>query len=107
MISLSLLSVGVAILIAAVAIMSMIATQDPRLIPATVNPFGANFGFDPSSDTLAHGHHAEQTMNGDWKSVELNSLFRVEELLDALEASNATKTEVELAGEDKFTVRWR
>ena len=51
MITLSLLSLGVVILLAAVTVLSVVATQHPALQPATVNPFGPSSGHNPA-DTL-------------------------------------------------------
>lgn len=106
MMTLSMLSLGLVILLAAITVLSVVATQ-PTLRPV---PCGSSFGFEPtaptSADTLQNARHSEQTL-GDWHTADLHSLFEVETLLDSLEASNATKTEVELASNDHFVVRWR
>ena len=107
MITLTMLSLGVMILIAAMTAFSVVATQHPSLQPATVNPFGPVFGHDTSSETLPNSLSCENTLNGDWQTLELNRLCDVEDLLDSLEACHASKTELELTSNDRFTVRWR
>jgi hypothetical protein len=105
MITISLLSLGLVILLASVTVLSVIATRHPALMPATVNPFGPSIGVD-AADTLNVGSHAETTLAGDRQAAELNRLSDVEELLDTLEATHH-RAELEIAGNDRFTVRWR
>jgi hypothetical protein len=105
MITLSMLSLGVVILLAAITVLSVVATQHPALQPATVDPFGPSIGLD-ASETLPTAMHSEGTLTGDWHTLELNRLSDVEDLMDTLEACHA-RAEVEIAGNERFTVRWR
>lgn len=107
MIALSMLSLGVLILLAAMTAFSVVAMQHSSLQPATVNPFGPVLGHDTTSETLTNSVSCENTLNGDWHSVELHRLCDVEDMLDNLEACHAAKTELEFTANDRFTVRWR
>ncbi len=107
MITIPMLSLGVVILLAAITILSVVATSG-RPSPAAVtfsgtgscNPYGI------SSDTLPLGG-GEGTLAGDWHSQELTRLSDVEALLDTLEARHVSKTELQINGNNRFTVRWR
>jgi hypothetical protein len=104
-ITLSMLSLGLALLLAAITVMNMVASHQPILQPAG----GGTFGFDPTafspSDTMTH-NYADNTLS-EWHTADLHRLCDVESLLDTLEASHAAKTEVHFAGNDHFIVRWR
>ena len=105
MITLSMLSLGVVILLAAITVLSVVATQHPALQPASVNPFGPSIGLE-NSDTLPTSLRGENTLAGDWHTIELNRLSDVEDLLDTLETCHA-QAELEITSNDQFTVRWR
>lgn len=108
MITLSILSLSIVILLAAITIFSVVVTQSPALVPASS---GTVIGFDfhgrTAADTLELTGHAETTLNGDWNIVNLNRLCDVECLLDSLEASQVNNTEVDFVSNNRFIVRWR
>ena len=104
MMTLTFITIGMAILMATVTVLNVAATR-PSLQPATVNPFGPSLN-DFCADTMPVGSYAEITLTGDWQSVELNRRCDAEALLDTLEA-NHHRGELEIVGNDCFTVRWR
>lgn len=86
---------------AALAILNAVATHDPALLPATVNPFAVGT-LDAANDTMPTG----ETMDGDWQMNEVCQLHEAEEMLDWLENHNIRHRELTCFG-NKFQVRWR
>ena len=96
-----------ALLTIAAAMVFVVATRHPSLLPGTVHPFAPSS--DPAADTISSEvmESTVLTETGDWKLVTLNRLCDVEELLDCLEASNVAEREVHTFGNNTFAVRWR
>ncbi len=108
MFTLTLLAATLTVTVVGLAILCIVATNDPTLIPATVNPFGGISHFsDPSAVTMPSSHSHESTMLGDWQTVELNRLSEVEDLLDSLENSSVRHREFQVLNNNTFVVRWR
>jgi hypothetical protein len=99
MIAFSMLAAGIALVLAVAMIMSVAMTRD-----AAVTAIG---GLTIPATAATPLTSPADRSDAEWKMIELNDIFKVEALLDTLEASNATKTEVEMTADDKFTVRWR
>jgi|GEM_PF-6338979 len=106
MLSLTILSLTIALTLASLAILCVVATRDSVLSPAMVNPFCTPTITDPTSETMAISS-MDNTLAGDWQMVELSNLTHVEDLLDNLEIHNIRHKEVEILGNDKFVVRRR
>ncbi len=88
------------------AVLSVVATRDSALMPATVNPFSTADHCPSSADTLPNATYATATLTGDWKTTEVQSLHQVEDVLDWLENHNVRQTELQ-RDDGKFVVRWR
>ena len=105
MLTITLLASTVVLTLIGLAVLCVVATREAYQ-PATVGFNSGVFTPDAACDT-ATGQRSEGTLAGDWRMAEVNSLSRAEEMLDQLEACRVQTTELEIAGNDKFIVRWR
>lgn len=106
MIAISLLTLGALILLATLTILCVTTSRQLGLQPAVVDPFGQVIPSDFGHDTLPNSAAEQVTLAEPWHSVELERLCDVEEVLDVLEANHA-RGELVIAGNNRFTVRWR
>jgi hypothetical protein len=88
------------------AILYAVATSDPALMPATVNPFGSPRVSDPAADTLELANATAATLTGDWHTNEVKSLREAEDVLDWLENHHVRHAEMTNAN-GMFQIRWR
>ena len=105
MLTITLLASTVVVTLIGLAVLCVVATRESYQ-PATVGFSSGVFSTDAAADT-ATAERSEGTLAGDWKMAEVSSLYLAEEMLDQLEANRAHTTELEIAGNDKFIVRWR
>jgi hypothetical protein len=105
MLTITLLATATAAAVLAVVVLCVVATRESYQ-PATVGFASGVVSTDLAADTVT-GERSEGTLAGDWKMVEVNSLAVAEQMLDQLEVCRVNTTELEIAGNDKFIVRWR
>jgi hypothetical protein len=106
MLILPLMAAMLSVTLIGMAILCVVATRNPVLAPASGSFLTPAFPADPHADTLA-GHYSDGTLAGDWQTVECSSLAAAEDMLDILEARNVRFREFEVAGNDRFVVRYR
>ena len=106
MITLPLMAATIAISLIGLAILCVVATQQPELLPATGSMFAQPTMADPTAETFASAR-SDGTLAGDWQELELSNLSAVEDVLDNLETHHVRQREMAIAGDDKFIVRWR
>lgn len=107
MITLSILTLALAVMLATIAVLNVVASREAELAPALVDPFMVPHPRDVSADTLPIGCQGQQTLAGEWHETKLARLCDVEDLLDELEACNVKRKELEILGTNVFLVRWR
>ncbi len=105
MLGLTLLATAI-FTVGSAAILYAMATSDPALMPATVNPFGGPRTGDPAADTFELANAAAATLNGDWHLNEVKTLREAEDVMDWLENHNVRHAELTNAN-GLFQIRWR